>query len=269
MKKINLKEYNKIIFCGIGGSAVSGEIVKSLNYKKPVLITRESLPASANSKSLCFVTSYSGNTNETIKLYKQAKKKKCKIIIITSGGKLSKFREHKVILPKEHLPREALIYMLIPVLEILKIKLQNPLKIIKKVKKINARLIAFKLKNKMPVIYASSESLKVVAERWETQFNENAKILAHSDYFPQIAHNEIEAKLTKNHRVILLIDKQTKQIQKAKKLLKPIKIKLKGNTLLEKILYGIYLGDLVSIYLAKKRGINYKETKRIKYLKVS
>lgn len=267
MKKINLKKYSKIIFCGIGGSAVSGEIVKALNYKKPVLIAREALPASANSKSLCFVTSYSGNTKETLKLYRQAKKKKCKIIIITSGGKLSKSEEHKIFLPKEHLPREAFIYMLIPVLEILKIKLKSPFKIIKKVRKINARLIAFKLKNKMPVIYASSESLKVVAERWETQFNENSKILAHSNYFPQLAHNEIEAKLTKKHKVILLIDKETKQIQKAKKFLKPIKIKLKGSTLLEKILYGIYLGDLVSIYLAKQKHINYKETKRIKELK--
>lgn len=267
MKKINLKKYSKIIFCGIGGSAISGEIVKALNYKKPVLIARETLPASANSKSLCFIISYSGNTKETLELYKQAKKKKCKIIIITSGGKLSKFKEQKIILPKEHLAREAFIYMLIPVLGILKIKLKNPLKIIKKVRKINARLIAFKLKNKIPVVYASSESLKVVAERWETQFNENSKILAHSDYFPQLAHNEIEAKLTKNNKVILLIDRETKQIQKAKKFLKPIKIKLKGSTLLEKILYGIYLGDLVSIYLAKQKHINYKETKKIKELK--
>ena len=267
MKKINLKKYSKIIFCGIGGSAVSGEIVKALNYKKPVLIAREALPASANSKSLCFVTSYSGNTNETLRLYKQAKKKKCKIIIITSGGKLSKFKEEKIILPKEHLPREALIYMLIPVLEVLKIKLKNPLKIIKKINKIKAKLIAFKLKNKMPLIYASSESLKIVAETWETLFNENSKILAHSDYFPQLAHNEIEAKLSKKHKVILLIDKETKQIQKAKKFLKPIKIKLKGSTLLEKIIYGIYLGDLVSIYLAKQKHIDYEETKKIKELK--
>jgi len=264
---MKLKSYNKILFCGIGGSAVVGEIVKCLNLRKPVLVARENLPKSVNSKTLCFIISYSGNTSETLKLYKQAKKQKCRIIVVTSGGKLGKVKEQKIILPKGHLPREALIYMLIPVLDILKIKLDNPLKIIKSVGKWRAKRIASKLKNKIPVIYASSEALKVVAERWESQFNENTKVFAHSDYFPQLAHNEIEAKINNKHRVILLLDKLTRQIQRAEKFLRPVKIKLRGRTLLEKILYGIYLGDLVSIELAKKKGVNYKETKRIKELK--
>ena len=55
-------------------------------------------------------------------------------------------------------------------------------------------------------------------------------------------------------------------IKKAKKIIKPIIIKLKGNNLLEKIVYGITLGDLVSLYLAELLKRNYKLTKRIDYL---
>lgn len=265
MKKINLSFYTKICFCGIGGSAVPGEIINSLNLKKPILLTREKLPSSVNSKTLCFIISYSGNTKETINLYNQAKKKKAKTVIITSGGKLGKNKD-SILIPKGYLPRQALVYLLLPVLDILNIK-GDVLKPLKKINSLKAKYIARKIKNKLPLIYASSENLKVVSWRWETQFNENAKTLAHSDYFPAISHNEIEAKLNKDARVILLLDKQTTPIKKAKKYLNPLIVKLKGDTLLEKILYGIYFGDLVSFYLAEFKGVDFRHVKRIESLK--
>lgn len=264
---MKIKNYNKILFCGIGGSAVPGEIIKSLNLRKPVLIAREKLPASVNSKTLCFVVSYSGNTKETIQLYRQAKKKRAKIIIITSGGKLGKARDEKMFVSKGILPREAYVEMLLPILTALSIKSTNLLKIIKKVKKREVKKVAKKLKNKFPLVYASSEGLKIISDKWVDDFNENAKVLAHGGYFPEISHNEIEAKAGKNTRVILLLDKETKQIKKAKKFFKPIVIKLKGKNLLEKIIYGIKLGDLASLYLAELLKRDYKTTKRIDYLK--
>lgn len=267
-QKINLKKYTKIVFCGIGGSAVPGEVVKALGMKKPVLIAREKLPASVNSKTLVFVVSYSGNTKETIKLYRAAKKKKAKIITITSGGKLSKVKDDIIKVSKGYLPREALITMLIPILKVLGIKTENISNILKKIKKSKAKKIAKKIKGKLPIIYASSERLKVVSERWGDELNENAKVLAHTGYFPEISHNEIEARLDKRFKVILLIDKKTRQIEKALKFLKkPIIIKLTGNNLMEKIIYGIGLGDSVSYELSRLFGKNPYVTKRIEWLK--
>jgi len=105
-KKINkqipeIRNFNRIVFCGVGGSGMPGEILSSLNntIDTPILQTRENLPLWADSKTLCFIISYSGNTKETIELYKQAKKKNCKIIIIASGGQLSKKQETKVLIP--------------------------------------------------------------------------------------------------------------------------------------------------------------------------
>lgn len=262
-----MRSYNKILFCGIGGSAVPGEVIKSLNLKKSVLIAREKLPASVNSKTLVFIVSYSGNTKETIKLYRQAKKKKARIIIITSGGRLGKVKDEKIFIAKGLMPRDAYVEMLLPILDTLNIKPGELRNIVKKASKIKAKRIAKKLKNKLPVVYVSSESLKVISDKWVDNLNEDSKILAHGGYFPEISHNEIEARLGKDTKVILLLDKQTNQIKRAKKILKPIVIKLKGNGLLEKIVYGIALGDLVSYYLAELLKRNYKVTKRIDYLK--
>ncbi len=268
MYKINPEKYDKILFCGIGGSAVPGEVVKALNIKKPVLISREIFPESANSKTLCFVISYSGNTAETLKLYGEAKRKKCQIIIITSGGKLEKKNEEMFLVPKGFVPREALVYMLKPVLKVLGINQRELEKIPEKIDKNYAKKIAAKLNNKIPVVYSPSEKLKIISYSWQTLFNENSKVFAHSNYFPELAHNEIEAKINKGFRVVLLFDKKTEQIKKAKKIIKnSIDMKLKGKNPLEKIIYGIYLGNSVSKALAKIKRINYKETKKINMLK--
>lgn len=244
-----------------------GEIISSLNLKRPALLARENLPKHANSKTLCLIISYSGNTKETIKLYNQAKKKKCQILIITSGGKLSKTKNNTVLIEKGYLPREALFIMLEPIFKILKIPFKDLSEKTKKQVEKKAKKLAKKIKNKHPIIYVSSEKLKAVAYRWEDQFSENAKIFSEVNFFPELAHNDIESIPEKNHKIIFLINKQTKQIKKAAKMLKPIKIKLKGKNFLEKMFYGIYLGDYTSKYLAKLKHRDYKKIPQINKLK--
>lgn len=267
MKKINLNKFNNILFCGIGGSAMPGEIIKCLDIKKPVYLAREKFPSWANEKTLCFIISYSGNTKETLNLYKKAKKKNCNIIIITSNGKLSEKKEDKILIEKGYLPREALFLMLKPIFEILNLQYKDLGKIKKQTAKRKGKEIAEKIKNKHPVIYASSEKFKCIAYRWEDQLSENAKIFSKANYFPELVHNDIECKKKKNDEIIFLYDKKTEQIKKAEKILNPINIKLKGKTQIEKILYGIYIGDELSKELARLKKINYKKTPRIKFLK--
>src|SRR6056297_1631377 len=80
-----IRNFNKVVCCGVGGSAMPGEILSSLNntINTPIFQTRENLPLWVDSKTLCFIISYSGNTKETLNLYSQAKKKNCKTVIIT------------------------------------------------------------------------------------------------------------------------------------------------------------------------------------------
>jgi glucose/mannose-6-phosphate isomerase len=262
-------KYDKLIFCGIGGSAVPGEIVSNLNLKVPVLVAREEFPECADKNSLCFVVSYSGNTKETINLYKQAKKKRCQIIIITSGGKLSKIEENIIRVPEGMLPREGFTQLFGPVLDILGIKYDE--KISEKFNKSLAKNVAKKLNSKIPFVYGSSEVLKGLSYRWQTFFQENTKIVCHNNFFPEFAHNEIEALLFKKIQPLYLIGKRTgltkKQMDFCKKFLKPIEINLKGKRLVDQIIYGINFGYWVSVYSAEIKGADYRETKKLDDLK--
>ncbi|MBD3247517.1 SIS domain-containing protein [Candidatus Pacearchaeota archaeon] len=280
-KRKKLKEYKNMIFCGMGSSAMPGHVISCLDLAKPVHLVQNNFPRWADSQTLCFIVSYSGNTHETIKMFKKARKNKCKIVVVTSGGRLEKMCRKKqdiklVKLPKGLLPRESLFDSLFSILEILNLKFNDLLRTDKKTFD-QAKKIAKKLKKslpRVPIIYVSSESLKCVGVRWQTQLNENSKVLAHMNYFPELAHNEIESDIPKKSQIILITDKskskQSKQVKKSKRILnsnksrsKIIEVRLEGKRLIDKVIYGIHLGDLVSKNLAKMKNVNYKKTPRI------
>ncbi len=113
-----------IILTGMGGSAIGGDLARSyLTYelKVPFTVCRNYLlPEYVNDKSLVFVSSYSGETEETLSAFQEAKRRKAKIIAITSGGTL--FRECNkdgfpfILIPKGFPPRAALGYSFTPIL---------------------------------------------------------------------------------------------------------------------------------------------------------
>jgi len=259
--KVDLKKFKRIVFCGIGGSGLVGDVVESLDIGNVFSVHEE---IKFEKSDLVFVVSYSGNTDETIKLYNKAKLKKCRIIIVSSGGKLGRKDEEMVLIPRGYLPRESFIWMILPVLNILKVKYGNggfgvgDRKI--------AENIARSLKGKIPIIYSDSEKLKFLAYRWQTYFNENCKILSHSNYFSEINHNEIEARLNEKFKVILL-NSGRKFNRKGLKFLDFKEVKLKGKKDVDKIIYGLYLGYMVSWFLAKFLKVNSVEIKRIEGLK--
>lgn len=265
-KEIKVPRFDKIVFCGIGGSALPGDVIENLDLGIPVFTARQQLPRIVDEKTLCFVVSYSGNTRETWHLYKHAKAKKAKIILITSGGKLGKEKERKVIVPSGYLPREAFIWLLVPVLNILNIHYGN----CPRVNQNKIKKMANVLRNRSPLVYAGSEHLGFLAYRWETFFQENSKVIAQSGFFPELNHNEIESRF--DPRVfegILIYDKKEKGIANFKKIvgLNFMDVQLKGKTFVDKILYGLYFGFLLSFYLAKEMEVDYRKIERIKKLK--
>jgi glucose/mannose-6-phosphate isomerase len=85
-------EIRSLIVTGIGGSAIGGDLVRSIagpQLHVPLLVNRDyDLPGFADARSMVFVCSYSGNTEETLSAYLQACRAKSSIVCITSGGKL-------------------------------------------------------------------------------------------------------------------------------------------------------------------------------------
>ena len=122
-----LFKINNIIFNGMGGSAISGDIIKSLLMNKlniPIFVNRScNLPKWANKNTLVINQSYSGNTEETLNAFKKAFQKKCKTISISSGGKLQEYSENRGVnhikIPSGYIPRSAIAYFIFISLNIL------------------------------------------------------------------------------------------------------------------------------------------------------
>lgn len=86
------RQATKIVFTGMGGSALGARVVESLfekQFKVPFFIRTEyQLPEFIDQKTLVIVASYSGNTEETLSAYEEALARRAMVFVYTSGGKL-------------------------------------------------------------------------------------------------------------------------------------------------------------------------------------
>ena len=124
-KKYNLIQ--NIIVAGMGGSAIGGDICNMLLKNElsiPLYVCRNyTIPKWANTHTLVIVSSYSGDTEETLSAFEDAKSKECQIIGITTGGALSKRISDNsldcIFMPSGLQPRAALAYSFVPMLYLL------------------------------------------------------------------------------------------------------------------------------------------------------
>jgi glucose/mannose-6-phosphate isomerase len=311
--KYDLKSFNKsgiknIIISGLGGSAIGGDLFRSYTQyemKIPVLVNRNyTLPKFADKNTLVIISSYSGNTEETISAYKQAMETKCRIICITSGGEVKKIAEKNkhncIIIPGGLQPRCALGYSFFTLLALF-IKLgfikdreeeiEETIKILDDGKakytvlsseKNLAMQIAIDLKGKLPIVYSSTDLMDVVNLRWRGQISENAKIVAYGNFYPEMNHNELvgwklNEDILKKMIVIFLKDKNDNERIKLRMNITAdiykkysnniISLESNGKGKLGRIFDLIYLGDWVSYYLAILNGVNPTPVDVISYLK--
>jgi len=286
------RSFNKIILCGMGGSALVGDFFNYLKEQKylplslPIpLATHRSykLPPEADHHSLIICVSYSGNTEETISAYNEAKKQNLEVAAITYGGRLADLCKQNntpwIKIPQDKMPpRFSLGYQLIALTKIFMAYglLASSAKdeAVSLAESINpslvendARTLCLKLAHKIPVIY-SSQNNKLIARLWKIQFNENAKIPAFYNYFPELNHNEMVG-WTKNLGPFFFLFLQDendspeikKRMQLTAKLIQdknlPVEfIKINGLTSLEKLFRSLVFGDWLSYHLALFYGID-------------
>jgi glucose/mannose-6-phosphate isomerase len=289
-------KFNNIVVTGMGASAIGGELLKSLlrdKIKIPIEVSRDyHPPAYVDKNTLVFCISYSGNSEETLSQFVDAFEKKCKIIAITSGGKLRKWCDKLKIpyflVPSGYQSRSALPYLFVPMIVFLqkfgiinlRDEIDETIKILKEIKTYDLKEIVSTLSDSVPIIYASNE-YSPIAERMKTQFNENSKMLARFAIFPELSHNEVVGyqndNLNNNSLVIFLRDKnETEELGVRIDITKDIiKDKVKGiheiwaygSNRLSKMMSLAFIGDVLSYELAVSRGVDPFSVENIDIIK--
>lgn len=287
------RKINNIIVSGMGGSGIGGHVLRNLLKNEiniPIDVYHSySLPKYADENTLVFAVSYSGNTEETIACIEEAQKRNCLVIAFASGGKIKGAGKYEIALPRDApQPRMAVPFLTLPMLPVLErlglVKNQEAncnemLSLLEESRQeIDeiAKEVALKLHKKFPIIYASDE-MDSAAYRWTCELNENSKTLAHFQAIPEMNHNEINSEIFPENTAFVFLRagneeaKIAKRFDIAKDILgeygEIIEIHTKGNSLLARMYYAIFIDELASCYLALLNGKDPEPVPKIAYLK--
>ncbi len=292
-------EIRNVLITGLGGSGIGGTIVSELAFTEcpvPVQVSKGYfIPSYVNENTLVIVSSYSGNTEETLACMMQAHEKEAMIFCITSGGTVGEFAKANnmgcIIIPGGMPPRSCLGYSLTQLIfvfaqcgllsneHISNLEKATTLletsqqEIVARSKEVAAFLLG-----KTPIIY-STTLYEGVAVRFRQQLNENSKVLCWHHVIPEMNHNELVGWAGGNdsYAVVLFRDAQefernAYRIQLNKDIITKYtshytEISTQGNSYLEKAIYLTHLGDWISVELAALRGVDAVEVNVINFLK--
>ncbi|MGA2385213.1 MAG: bifunctional phosphoglucose/phosphomannose isomerase [Candidatus Bathyarchaeia archaeon] len=306
--KVNYPKPSSIIVAGMGGSGIGGDLLKDWAKNQtavPIEVNREyELPEYAGKKTLVLITSYSGDTEETLSAFLDALKRKCMIFCVSSGGALLENAERLNVpylrVPTGMPPRAALPYLMVPLLVYVEKmglvsgaleELSEAVQLLEKIGVDNApekatvenysKALALNIGQTSPVIYGFG-MYRSVAMRYKQQFNENSKVPAKWDVFSELNHNEIvgwerAGELAKSFSAIFLRDKEEpvaiqSRIEITKELMEQagvglLEVQAQGKSRLARMLSTTLIGDFASVYLAVLRGVDPTPVKTINYLK--
>jgi glucose/mannose-6-phosphate isomerase len=296
-----------IIVAGMGGSAIGGELARSIlgdHASRPLITARAyGLPSWTTNETTVVCASYSGSTEETLGCYEAAGVIGARRVVVTAGGKLAEMAraDGVPVIPVAggYQPRAAVAYMTIAVLEVAALAGVGP--------RMNsdidvaadhleelviawgpdggddteAKALARSLYGTVPII-AGAGLTTAIAYRWKTQINENAKVPAYSQELPEMDHNEIEGWNNSGGELgrfsaVFLDDDDThprvkERMELTSRLIRPgaagvYRVNSRGRTPVERVFSLVLLGDLVSLYLAVLRGVDPEPVELLSALK--
>lgn len=307
------RRYASLVLAGLGGSAIGGDFLKSCYGPElacPMEVVRDyHLPGYVGENTLVFASSNSGNTEETLAAYEYAKRSGATIVAFTTGGELEKRARRDgvavVKFPGGLQPRAAVGNSFVPLIVSAARIGVLPAVLIDDIDEAVATMIGVRdscnpdargsenvarrlagsWKGALPVIYGSQGERGLVAYRWKSQINENAKAFAVWNVFPELNHNETvgwsgahdQGNPKDVLRVCILRDsREPAHIARRVTLTKEILVKFAGGvdevwatgeSTLARMLSLTYVGDFASCYLAYAYGEDPTPVKVIDWLK--
>ena len=232
-------EPRNVVVLGMGGSAIGGDLVKTLlepTAPVPIAVNRDySLPAYVGKGTLVVASSYSGNTEETLVSAAEAHRRGATVVAITTGGRLAEDATANgwplIRIPSGLSPRAAIGYSFVPLYVLMEriglapsvaAELAETAELLEQLKarygadvpvaENPAKQLALSLKGKLPLIYGSYGWTGMAAYRWKTQINENSKAPAIYNAFPELNHNEtvgweVPEEVTRMIELVILRDR--------------------------------------------------------------
>lgn len=282
-----LPEHKHYFLTGMGGSHLAADLLQALDPKVPIMTRRDyGLPkvpdAWFQDGSLVIASSFSGNTEESVAAYDEAREKGYAVAAIATGGKLIEKAKADgvpyVQLPNIGIqPRSGLGFSFVGLMKLMgredllaeAHKLADALK--PEELESHGQKIAESLKGKVPLIYTSAAN-ETVAWNWKIKLNETGKVPAFYNVLPELNHNEMtgfdvsdQARgLVDPFYVIILKDsddhpKILKRMETVEKLYKDRNIPtdvydMMGESRMEKIFTSLLIADWTAIKLAEIYG---------------
>ena len=279
----------------MGGSALPGVFFTSWPMlSKPFEISRNyTLPNYVGQDSLVIVSSYSGNTEESLSALEDALSKNAQIVVVAAGGQLvEKAKEYDlpiVTIPSGKQPRMAtfgFVKAFVSIMESASVVTEGSVEelvshcdwlkaefalfapdIISE--KNPAKLLAHELAGKTVIVY-SGPKMWPVANKFKICINENAKNTAWCNQYPEFNHNEfigwtshpvekpfavVEIRSGLEHERIQKRFEVTERLLSGKRP-HPFVIEPKGDSLIAQLLWTVGFADLVSVYLSLLNGLD-------------
>ena len=296
-----------VVVAGMGGSALAAEIARDwLDLPIPFVVVKDyHLPNWVNKQTLVIACSFSGNTEETLSAFEDARERGCPLVIAAAGGTLmEQALKHK--LPFVHMeydgttPRMFVLENLRAFVEILAAydivsstvpgELTTAGKALAKLDeqwgpkvpfdKNIAKQLAWHCAGKIPVFY-SGPRFRSIAYKWKISINESSKNIAFHNELPEFNHNEFQGwashPIEKPFAVFDIRtsydhERVTKRFEISDKLLSGLRpkatvLQLEGDTMLEQMSWGVILADYVSTYLGILNGVDPAPVPLIEKLK--
>jgi glucose/mannose-6-phosphate isomerase len=291
----------RVIVAGMGGSAIGADLLSAYaaaHSPVPIAVHRDySLPAWAQGpETLVITSSHSGNTEETLSAFQQAKASGCRILAIATGGSLEQ-EARKASAPVwqfQHSgqPRAAVGYsfgLLLAALSRLGLLLdpgrvagefQSALEAMRRQQaqlkadvpavQNPAKRYAGQLIGRFVVIFGA-EILAPVARRWKGQINEVAKAMAAFEVIPEANHNTLAGSMNpeelKGKSALIFLnaaaynERNRRRMELTRKALMlegftTDFVEAQGETSLAQQWTALNFGDYVSYYLAMAYGVD-------------
>jgi glucose/mannose-6-phosphate isomerase len=299
--------FSEVLYAGMGGSGIAGDYAAAAALPVGTRVAVHKgygpIPAWAiRVRPLLIAASYSGNTEETIDMVISAWESGLPVATVTTGGTLADLTaQHKwgtITVPAGLQPRAAVGYMIGAVIRLMegakslddhRLSLLEAADIADKMTAEGseawdqASSIAESLEGRIPIIYGGGPVSSVVAQRWKTQINENAKLPAWYSHLPELDHNEIVGwetmrDMTRDNVAVVVLtdesdhDRVKSRISFTRDLTSEAvpwvgEVSSKGTYRLARLISLTVVGDLVSWMLADRLGVDPTPVATIEKLK--